>query len=636
VAFDLVARLALRDGFTGPAVRAMGTMGSMAAKITGISTAIGMLTAGLGTAALATKSFSKALDFEAEMSTIKALTGATTAQMAQMEELALTMGSKTKYSALQAAAGIEELLKAGLTPAAVKAGGLEAALNLATAGGLELAEAAETMSTALNAFKKDGMTAAEASNILAGTANASATGVSDLRQSLAAVSSVAAGIGLSFKDTNIAMGLFANNGIKGSDAGTSLKTMLQNLQPQTKEQIALFNKLGITTKGTGNKFFTASGQIESIGNVAETLRKSLRSMTDMQRQATLEAMFGTDAIRAGNILYEEGADGVKKFYDEMSNVTALQVATEKMNNGKGAIEQFKGALETLQIKAIKPLLPAIKTTFNALGDYVNNKTPQITAAMEKMADGAKRYLKEHFIDNQEFRDLGTFQQKFEFVITDLKKTFDFWYDNGGSKQIENATSSLIGFISTALSNSSDKLAAVGIDLGRSVASGMLTGLKQFASENTEMAALMTFIATPGTLPVKLTASLGLAASSYEDKGIKYLEDKGMLRTREESSEAAQNAGRKVREFFVNLVSPNVDGSHAGGLSRVPYNGYTARLHVDEEVLSKSDADNRRSGGGPNGGVLVTGNTFHVRQESDIDAIAKAIATQAWEARRMTR
>ncbi|MGC4379497.1 phage tail tape measure protein, partial [Fictibacillus sp. Mic-4] len=91
------------------------------------------------------------------------------------------------------------LAKAGMSTATIKAGGLEAALNLATAGELRLADAAEIMSTALNAFKDDGMTAAQASNILAGTANASATDVMDLKYSLSMVSAVASGLGLSFR-----------------------------------------------------------------------------------------------------------------------------------------------------------------------------------------------------------------------------------------------------------------------------------------------------------------------------------------------------------------------------------------------------------------------------------------------------
>jgi Phage-related minor tail protein len=204
----------LRDEFgkfVGEGKRANGTFLALSGTMLGFASAA----VGVG---VALTSVNKAMSFEAQLSTIKALTGASADEMKRMSDLALEMGSKTKYSALEAAQGIEELLKAGLTPAAVQSGGLEAALNLATAGELELADAAEIMSTALNAYKSDGMKAADASNILAGTANASATGVMDLRHSLAAVSAVASGIGMSFKDTNIALGLFANNGLTSSPA----------------------------------------------------------------------------------------------------------------------------------------------------------------------------------------------------------------------------------------------------------------------------------------------------------------------------------------------------------------------------------------------------------------------------------
>jgi hypothetical protein len=219
------------------------------------------LVAAFAIGAVVTTSFGSAMNFEEQLSSIKALTGASAAEMQQMQSLSLKMGAATKYNALEAAKGIEELLKAGLTPAQVKAGALEAGLNLATAGGLDLAKAAEIMSTALNAFRKDGMSAAQASNILAGTANASAASVEELQYGLAQVGAVAAGVGLSFKDTNVALGTFANYGLKGSDAGTSLKTFLGNLQPVTDKQTALFKKLGLVTAKGGNQFFTAAGKI---------------------------------------------------------------------------------------------------------------------------------------------------------------------------------------------------------------------------------------------------------------------------------------------------------------------------------------------------------------------------------------
>lgn len=343
---------------------------------TGIATTFGVATAAIGTGlGLATK---KSMDFEAQLSSIKALTGASGDEMAKMRDLAMKMGSQTKYSSLEAAEGIEELLKAGLTPAQVQADGLKQSLSLATAGGLDLAKASEIMSTALNTFKKDGMSAADASNILAGSANASATSVEELQYGLAAVGTVADGTGFSFRDTAAALGVFANNGLRGSDAGTSLKTMLANLQPQTKAQVGMFMDLGLMTEYGSNAFFDAAGNVKSMAEVAGILQKALKDQTNEQRQNTLHTLFGSDAIRAGNILYKEGAEGIRNFKSAMGNVTAEEVATEKMNNLKGDIEQLKGSFETLQISIGKNIEPMVKLGVDGvqkLVDGFNNLSP---------------------------------------------------------------------------------------------------------------------------------------------------------------------------------------------------------------------------------------------------------------------
>ncbi len=393
-------------------------------------------------------SLSKAMAFEAQLSSIQALTGLTGEQMAKMKNLALEMGAKTKYSALEAAQGIEELLKAGLTPAAVQAGALEAALNLAAAGGLELAEAAEIMSTALNAYRADNMRASDAADILAGTANAAATSVEELRYSLASVSAVASGVGMSFKDTNIALGLFANNGLKGSDAGTSLKTMLMNLQPSTKQQIDLFKKLGIITRDNTNRFFTAEGKLKSLEEIASILREALKDLTDQQRMAYLEVMFGSDAIRAANIIYKEGAEGVKKFANEMTKFTALEVARQKMNNAAGAVEQFKGALETLQISAMYPFLPLVKRIAEGAADLTQRVGPQITASMESAAQKVEDFFARLSAD-EKFQQMN-WGEKINYALRELIQAINEWLSGGGGKQVKAFGEQMGTFISIGL------------------------------------------------------------------------------------------------------------------------------------------------------------------------------------------
>lgn len=355
------------DGLTRSAGGFAGIAGSLPGAVAGI---------GAGMAALG--SLSKAAEFEAQMSSISAVTGASGAEMKKLTDLAMDLGSKTSFSSLQAAQGLEELLKSGLTPAQVQAGGLESALNLASAGGLELAEAAEIMSTALNSFKADGMSASQASNILAGAANASATSVGELKYGLSMVSSVASGMGVSFEDVNTALAVFAQNGLRGSDGGTSLKTMLMNLSPATKAASEQMMDLGLVTADGTNKFFDAQGNMKSMADIAGLLKTSLSGLNAEQRTNALRTMFGADAIRAANILYKEGADGVKTMNKEMSKVTAMDVAKEKMNNAKGAMEQLSGAMETLQIALGTAALPAVKE----LATWMANLT-------EKLQSGGK-------------------------------------------------------------------------------------------------------------------------------------------------------------------------------------------------------------------------------------------------------
>ncbi|MGH1260611.1 MULTISPECIES: phage tail tape measure protein [Bacillus] len=374
----------------------------------------------------------ESMNFEQKMADIQAVSGATGDEMRKISELAVEMGEKTKYSSVQAGQGIEELIKAGVSLTDIINGGLEGALNLATAGELELGDAAEIASTALNAFKDDNLSVAQAADLLAGAANASATNVSELKFGLSMVSAVAAGVGLSFKDTTTALALFAQNGLKGSDAGTSLKTMLANLIPKSNEAYDMFSELGLITIDTGkamqflgekgikptsnsfkdvtgvlseyaakqagvkvgsekaekafqkltfstgimtNAFFDSNGNLKDMSDIAEILQMSMQGLTAEQRQSYMYTLFGSDAIRAANILYKEGADGVKNMYTEMSKVTALEVAETKMNTTKGKIEQLSGAVDTLKKSfgdALLPILVDVVEGVQGVVDWFNN------------------------------------------------------------------------------------------------------------------------------------------------------------------------------------------------------------------------------------------------------------------------
>lgn len=318
--------------------------------------------------ALAVKS---AADFEKQLSNVEAVSGASASEMEDLRNKALQLGKDTQFSASESAAAIEELVKAGLSVADVMNGAADATVNLAAAGEVSMPEAATIASNAMNQF---GLAAGDMVNVadkIAGAANASAIDVSDFGMSLSQVGAVANLAGATFDDTAAAIALMGNAGIKGSDAGTSLKSMLMNLQPQTEKQSTLMEELGIITEDGANKFYDAEGNLKSLADVSGVLEKALKGQTKAQKQATLETIFGSDGIRAAAILADSGAKGFDKMADAMGKVKAADVAATKMDNLAGAVEQMKGSLETLMILIGTPLLKGLRTVVDGITGVLN-------------------------------------------------------------------------------------------------------------------------------------------------------------------------------------------------------------------------------------------------------------------------
>lgn len=312
-----------------------------------------------------------AANFEQRLSAIQAVSGATSKQMDLISQKALQLGKDTQFSASESANAIEELIKAGLSVSDVINGAADATVNLAAAGEVDMPTAATIAANAMNQF---GLTAKEMVGVvdnIAGASNASAIDVNDFGQSLQQVGAVAHLAGVNFQDTATAIALMGNAGIKGSDAGTSLKTMLMNLIPQTKKQSTLMEHLGLLTKDGSNQFFDATGHLKSLAQVSQILQNSLKGQTAEQKQLNLQTLFGSDAIRAAAVLTNQGAKGFDKMSKAMGKVTAADVAAKRMDNLKGSIEQLKGSIETVMIVAGTPLLGTLKKIVDMVTQVVN-------------------------------------------------------------------------------------------------------------------------------------------------------------------------------------------------------------------------------------------------------------------------
>lgn len=325
----------------------------------------GLIAGGLGVAA------KSAMDFEKQISAIGAVSGASEAQLETLRKKALQLGADTSFSASDAALAMEELVKAGLSVEDVMNGAADATVALAAAGGVSLPDAATIAANAMNQFNLSAQDLPKIADKIAGAANASAIDVGEFGQSLSQVGAVAHLAGQSFDDVAVAIALMGNAGIKGSDAGTSLKTFLSNLIPTTDSATSAMEALGIVTKDGSNKFLDARGNFKSLSEVAGILHESLKGLSEGQKQVALETIFGSDAIRAAAVIAGQGTDGFNAMAVAMGKVTAEDVAAKRLDNTAGAIEQLKGSAETAAIAIGTIMLPAIQKLAKILTGAAN-------------------------------------------------------------------------------------------------------------------------------------------------------------------------------------------------------------------------------------------------------------------------
>ena len=310
--------------------------------VSDIGTAAGVAAIGIG--AIGGAAIKASTDFNKSMSGVSAVAGATAGEMAQLREAALKAGADTVFSASEAATAQGELAKAGVSVADILGGALAGSLGLAAAGQLDLGAAAEISAQALNIFGLSGDQTTRVADVLAAGANKSAADVTQLGDALRQGGLLAAQTGLSLEETTGVLSLFADNALIGSDAGTSLKTMLQRLAPTSGPAADAMEELGL-------KFFDAKGQFVGIEEVAGQLQERLGGLSDEQRQTALTTIFGSDAVRGASILMEGGAAAVQEYTAAVSDQgAASRMATEQLNNLAGDIEQFKGSVETSLIR----------------------------------------------------------------------------------------------------------------------------------------------------------------------------------------------------------------------------------------------------------------------------------------------
>lgn len=309
--------------------------------ISQVSTSVGIVGAAMtGVAVLAVSKFAQ---FDAAMSHVAATGDDAKGSLDALRQAALDAGADTVFSATEAAAAVENLAKAGVSAQDILGGGLAGSLDLAAAGSLEVADAAEIAATAMTQFNLEGSDMTHVADLLAAGAGKAQGDVSDMAGALKQSGLVASQFGLSIEETVGTLTAFASAGLLGSDAGTSFRTMLLRMGNPSKEAAALMEELGIAA-------YDAQGNFVGMSSLAEQLKTKLDPLTQANRDSALATIFGSDAIRAANVLMTEGAAGIDQWTAKVDDQGfAAEVAATKLDNLQGDLEKLSGAFETALI-----------------------------------------------------------------------------------------------------------------------------------------------------------------------------------------------------------------------------------------------------------------------------------------------
>ena len=353
---DRTASKALKS-VAGQADKTGGRLKSFA-KVASLS--LGASLGAAGAAAFVKSSIGLEAQFSRTMNTLQAATGTPKKGMEDLSELALKLGADTAFSAGEAADAMLELAKAGIGTRDIMGGGVAGTLTLAAAGGTDLATAATIASNAMNTFNLEGKDMDAIAAALAGGANASSASVESLGEALQQVGPGATNAGLSLQETVAALSAFDAAGVKGSDAGTSLKTMLSRLVPQTEKASKAMAEYGLS-------FVDGKGNIDSLTTVSEKLKNHLGGLSQAERISAMSRIFGSDATRAATVLMNEGRAGISKYIKATKDQDAAQkMADARMAGTAGTIERLKGSIETAALILGQKLAPTVQRVGEAL------------------------------------------------------------------------------------------------------------------------------------------------------------------------------------------------------------------------------------------------------------------------------
>lgn len=308
-------------------------------------------------------------DFEDVMAQISARTGLTGEALKKLEDEALSLGSSTLFSGTEAAQGMLTLLTAGLdTEQALQV--LPNVLNAAQASGEGLEATADRVTGVMAAFGLEASDTTDIVNAMAQASGASKAGLGDIGDAMARAGGFARAYGITMEDTAAIMAIFAQSNLRGTDAGTALRSMLNMMNSPTERAADAWASLGTS-------MFDAQGNMRNLDDIMKDVRVGLSKMSDEQRTQTITAIAGAEGMQAFTALLN--SDGIEAMTQKMSEqATVAEMAAAMMGTLKGVIDDLGGSVESLMVEALKPfvedtlkpLILYVKDTINRVTDWV--------------------------------------------------------------------------------------------------------------------------------------------------------------------------------------------------------------------------------------------------------------------------
>jgi len=310
---------------------------------------------------------------------IQASTGATAKEMGDVTRASMEMSKAMGVGPAAVSESFLELLKAGMPLQKVLDGAGQSAIEFAKVGKMQVAEAAVVMADAMKVFGVDSQVAA---NAISSAADASSTSIEGIAQAFSMTSAVAGLANQKIEDVSAALGILANSGVKGSDAGTSLKTMLMRLMAPADDAVKALTDIGLSVES----FRGADQKMLPLVQIIDTLNRSMASMDQTAKDDVLRRIFGADAIRAAAILQKEGVLGINGMRKAMDEAMPIGEKFQVLMSGlSGSGSKMTAALERLAVQVTEALAPALERAMPSIVSAIDNITQWAKANGESVA-----------------------------------------------------------------------------------------------------------------------------------------------------------------------------------------------------------------------------------------------------------